>query len=122
MTADSEPTGAIDAVAVLREPLRRRLFEFVRAARRPVTRDEAAAAVGVSRKLAAFHLDKLTDAGLLRSGSASGAFPAVGRRPKGYEPVDVAIQGSIPARRHELLAEIPVPGTLRGGNREATQE
>nr|WP_221464375.1 hypothetical protein [Actinophytocola algeriensis] len=31
------------------------MYTFIRTASRPVTRDEAAAAVGISRKLAAFH-------------------------------------------------------------------
>ncbi|MCA1835373.1 MAG: transcriptional regulator, partial [Actinobacteria bacterium] len=45
---------AIRAVAALDDELRRGMYAFIRAARRPVTRDEAAAAVGISRKLAAF--------------------------------------------------------------------
>jgi hypothetical protein len=47
---------AIRAIAALDDDLRWGMYEFIRAARRPVTRDEAAAAVGISRKLAAFHL------------------------------------------------------------------
>ena len=50
--------GTLSAIAVLADDLRRRMYEFIRRADGPVTRDEAAAAVGISRKLAAFHLDK----------------------------------------------------------------
>jgi predicted ArsR family transcriptional regulator len=97
--------GAIQAVATLGEDPRRRLYTFARAARRPVSRDEAAEAVGISRKLAAFHLDKLVDAGLLRPSGAAGV-RRVGRPRKVYEPADAVVQVSIPARRHEVLAEI----------------
>ena len=83
------------------------MYEYIRAARRPVTRDEAAAAVGISRKLAAFHLDKLVDAGTLRASyqSADGV-RRVGRTPKVYEPAGTDIQVSIPPRSHDILAGI----------------
>ena len=96
-------TPAIRAVATLADELRGGMYEFIRAAGRPVTRDEAAAAVGISRKLAAFHLDKLVEAGLLR---ASYRPMGVGRAPKVYEPGEVDIRVSIPQRRPDLLAEI----------------
>ena len=41
------------------------LYLIVRSHERPVSRDEAAPAASISRKLAAFHLDKLADRGLL---------------------------------------------------------
>src|SRR5947209_4096469 len=94
---------AIKAIAALDDDLRWGMYEYIRAARRPVTRDEAAAAVGISRKLAAFHLDKLVEAGLLR---ASYRPMGVGRAPKVYEPGEVDIRVSIPQRRPDLLAEI----------------
>ncbi|ONI79263.1 transcriptional regulator [Actinosynnema sp. ALI-1.44] len=94
----------IKAVAALDDDLRWRMYTFIRAERRPVTRDEAAASVGISRKLAAFHLDKLVDAGLLRAGyQAAGK---VGRAPKVYEPTNVDIRVAIPQRQHDVLAEI----------------
>jgi len=55
----------LEGIALLREPVRRQLLLHVRAAEGPVSRDDAAAAVGVSRSLAAFHLDRLAAAGLL---------------------------------------------------------
>ena len=60
-----DPEEEISAVASLAEPLRRALYEFVVAAPGPVGRDEAAEAVGVSRQVAAYHLDRLIDDGLL---------------------------------------------------------
>ncbi|WP_344946037.1 helix-turn-helix transcriptional regulator [Actinomadura miaoliensis] len=104
---DSSGDAAISSIGVLAEGLRRRMFAFIRRARRPVTRDEAAASVGISRKLAAFHLDKLVDAGLLRAHyAAPEGNRKVGRRPKVYEPTGVQIRLSIPERRHELLADL----------------
>ena len=100
-------TAAIAAAAVLADDLRQRLYAFIRRAERPVTRDEAAAAVGISRKLAAFHLDKLVDAGLLRTGSARPAgLPRPGRAAKTYQPSGAEVQLSIPPRRLGVLAEI----------------
>ncbi|HJP75561.1 MAG TPA: transcriptional regulator [Pseudonocardiaceae bacterium] len=91
------------------------MYAFIRAARRPVTRDEAAAAVGISRKLAAFHLDKLVDAGVLQADyqPVSGIRKA-GRAPKVYQPVDADIRISIPSRQPDLLADILLDAVLDG--------
>lgn len=98
---------AIRAIAALDDDLRRGMHEYIRAARRPVTRDEAAAAVGISRKLAAFHLDKLVDAGALRAHyQQADGVRRVGRVPKVYEPSAADIRVSIPQRSHEMLAGI----------------
>ncbi|QKG18787.1 helix-turn-helix transcriptional regulator [Actinomadura verrucosospora] len=117
MTSDvsgsSAAKSAIESLGVLQEDLRRRMFLFIRRARHPVTRDEAAASVGISRKLAAFHLDKLVDAGLLRARyAAPGGVPKVGRQPKVYEPSEAQIQVSVPERRHELLADLLLTAVL----------
>ena len=74
------------AIALLADELRQRLYRFVAAQPGPVTRDEAAAAVGISRKLAAFHLDKLTATGLLEATAPDPASrrPGPGRAPKAY--------------------------------------
>ena len=110
---------AIRAVAILGDDVRRRLFGFTRAARRPVSRDEAAAAVGISRKLAAFHLDKLVEAGLLHARFHGTGGPRVGRRPKVYEPADTGIEISIPVRRYELLADILTQAVLRENEQQS---
>ncbi|MFJ6718609.1 MULTISPECIES: helix-turn-helix domain-containing protein [unclassified Streptomyces] len=115
----SSEDAAIDSVSALGEGTRRQMFAFIRRARRPVTRDEAAASAGISRKLAAFHLDKLVDAGLLRAryGSPTG-IRKVGRQPKVYEPTDTPIQVSIPDRRHELLAGMLLQAVVSEGEGE----
>jgi len=111
---------AIRAVAALDEPSRRGMYAFIRDARRPVTRDEAAAAVGISRKLAAFHLDKLVEAGVLVASSARAG--RVGRAPKAYQPSDVDIRVSIPVRQHDILAGILVEAVLTEGSAERATE
>lgn len=104
---------AIRAVAALQDQLRRGMYLFIRRTRRPVTREEAAAAVGISRKLAAFHLDKLVEAGVLRARyQAVGETRKVGRTPKAYEPADTDIQLSIPHREHDILADILLDAVL----------
>ena len=106
--------GTLSAVAVLADDLRRRMYEFIRRADGPVSRDEAAAAVGISRKLAAFHLDKLVDAGLLEAGFARPAgLRRAGRASKVYAPADVDVQVSIPPRDHAVLADILVGASPR---------
>lgn len=101
--------AAITAVAALEDDLRRAMYGFIRAAHHPVTREQAAQAVGISVKLATFHLDKLVHAGLLRSyfPTATG-LRKVGRTAKAYEPADVNIAISLPQREHDLLAAILV--------------
>src|SRR5688572_13178345 len=64
----SKPTFAqkLADLSTLLEPTRGRLYGYVAGETAPVTRDQAANAVGISRSKAAFHLDKLVDARLLR--------------------------------------------------------
>ncbi|WP_033296023.1 helix-turn-helix transcriptional regulator [Amycolatopsis jejuensis] len=106
MTSD---LATIRAVAALDEDLRRGMYGFIRGAGRPVTREEAAAAVGISRKLAAFHLDKLVAAGLLRARYETvGGVRKVGRAPKVYEPAATDFAITIPPRQPDVLAAILV--------------
>ena len=58
-------TPDIEHIATLSEPVRRRLYFYVAGRGTPVSRDQAARHVKISRALAAFHLDKLVDDGLL---------------------------------------------------------
>jgi len=119
---DVQSDAALSAAAVLTDEHRRRMYTYIRQADSPVTRDEAAAAVGISRKLAAFHLDKLVAAGLLR---ASYARPAglrrAGRTPKAYEPSGVDLHLSIPQREHALLAGILVDAVSGASAEDAGQ-
>jgi predicted ArsR family transcriptional regulator len=104
-------TETTSAAAALDDDLRRRLYLFVRSARRPVSRDEAAASAGISRKLAAFHLDKLVERGLLRFeyGRPSGrGGPGAGRTSKLYEPSELEIDISIPERHYDFVGGLLV--------------
>ncbi|MFI5765717.1 helix-turn-helix transcriptional regulator [Streptomyces sp. NPDC051563] len=103
----------IDVIALLQEPVRRRLYEYVVAQGREVGRNEAAEATGVARTLAAHHLDRLTEAGLLESGSrrlTGRSGPGAGRPAKVYTRARVERSVSLPARDYrtaaELLAEV----------------
>ncbi|MFI1654583.1 helix-turn-helix domain-containing protein [Streptomyces sp. NPDC020472] len=112
-STETAPADRIQSASVLGEESRRRMFAFIRRAGHPVSRDEAAASVGISRKLAAFHLDKLVDAGLLRARYGTpGAVRRVGRQTKVYEPADAQITVSIPERRHQLLADLLLEAVL----------
>src|SRR5260221_11753677 len=51
-------------VSGLDDPVRRRLYDYVSASGEPVGREEAAAATGIGRPLAAYHLDRLVSLGL----------------------------------------------------------
>jgi len=104
--ADRDP---IDAVASLAEPNRRRLYEFVTGRGDAVGRDEVVAALGIKRELAAFHLDRLVEAGLLqteyrRLSGRTG--PGAGRPAKLYRRTDAEIGLSLPARRYAWAADV----------------
>jgi predicted ArsR family transcriptional regulator len=107
---------SLATAALLVDAVRGRIYRFVRRARRPVTRDEAAAAARVSRNLAAFHLDRLVDAGLLRASSGHAAAPRVGRRPKVYELGPAEVHLDVPRRQHGLLAGVLVETLTAGGS------
>lgn len=94
------------------DPVRRALYDYTRRQGHPVTREQAAETVGVSRGLAAFHLDKLVEAGLLaaRYQAPEGEVRGRGRTPKVYEPAGGALSLTIPQRRYELIAGILAEG------------
>ena len=99
----------IDGVAVLKDPVRRSLFLYVSRAAADVSRDEAAEAVAVSRALAAFHLDKLVEEGLLETSfrrltGRSG--PGAGRPAKLYRRSERELAVTLPPREYELAARL----------------
>jgi predicted ArsR family transcriptional regulator len=117
--------GNTTAIAALADPLRRRLFELVRNAGHPLSRDEAAEGAGISRSLAAFHLDKLVDRGLLtfayaRPEGRSG--PGAGRPSKVYEPSDVEIEVSIPERNYDVIGKLLVDSIMAEPGQAARAE
>ncbi len=109
MTKQSSVENAVGAVALLDEPKRRQLYQLVAASGSLVGRDEAAAALGISRELAAFHLDRLVAAGMLdteymRLGGRRG--PGAGRPAKLYRRADHELAVSFPPRHYDLAADL----------------
>lgn len=105
--------GEISVLAVLADPVRRRLYEYVTEQPHDISRSEAAQAVGIQRTLAAFHLDRLAEAGLVdvifrRPAGRSG--PGAGRPAKLYRRAEAEYQVSMPPRDYrgaaELLADV----------------
>ncbi|MET9700512.1 transcriptional regulator [Streptomyces sp. NPDC006529] len=118
----------IEAIAALQDPVRRRLYEYVAAQGREVGRNEAAEAAGVARTLAAHHLDRLAEAGLLDSGSrrlTGRTGPGAGRPAKVYTRARTERSVSLPARDYrtaaELLAEAAEEAGLDAGLRAAAR-
>lgn len=99
----------LNRAAALADPVRQRLFEYVRSADEPVGRDEAAEAVGVGRPLAAYHLDQMVALGLIevsfarRTGRTG---PGAGRPAKLYSIAATEIRVQIPPRDDTLLARL----------------
>jgi predicted ArsR family transcriptional regulator len=116
---DQQLTG----LAGLGDPIRRALYRYVADRGIPVSRDAAAHAAGISRPLAAYHLDKLVDDGLLepryqRRSSRRG--PGAGRPAKHYVRADRQIELSLPARDYAALAEL-LAGALEADPSGAAQ-
>ncbi|MGE2727798.1 helix-turn-helix transcriptional regulator [Mycolicibacterium pulveris] len=103
--------AALTGLSHLEDPVRRQLYECVAESDTPISREQAAAAVGIGRTLAAYHLDKLADAGLLtisyqRLTGRDG--PGAGRPAKLYARAPGEMTISVPPRDYELLARLLV--------------
>ena len=99
----------VAGVASLAEPQRRALYQFVVTRGDAVSKDEAAAAMGVARTVAAFHLDRLVADGLLttefrRLTGRKG--PGAGRPAKLYRRAEGELSVSLPARQYDLAARL----------------
>ena len=113
----------LDSIAPLAEPIRRALYLHVASSPDAVGRDAAAAAVGISRALAAFHLDRLVEAGLLetefrRLTGRSG--PGAGRPAKLYRQSARQVDVSLPERRDDILAGLFATALETGRNESAS--
>lgn len=108
------PCGGLDPLAglsALDDPVRQRLYQYIASRDEPVAREDAASAVGISRTLAAYHLDKLAEAGILavsyaRPAGRSG--PGAGRPAKRYSRTRAELSVSVPPRNYALLADLLV--------------
>jgi predicted ArsR family transcriptional regulator len=97
----------VAAVAALADPTRRRVYDAVARNESAVGRDEVAQELAIGRTLAAFHLDKLAEAGLLEYHFERG--PAGGRPAKRYRRSAGERSVTVPPRSYvgaaALLAE-----------------
>jgi predicted ArsR family transcriptional regulator len=106
---DPDLEQRIGGIAALDQPLRRDLYRVLSERVDWVTRDEASAALGIPRSVAAFHLDKLVDAGIAeisfeRTSGRSG--PGAGRPSKRYRRSTDEVAASIPDRRYDLAGSL----------------
>jgi len=107
--AVAEAPSAVAAVATLDEPTRRRIYDHVRAHTVPLSRDDVADSLRITRQSAAFHLDRLAEKGLLavtfarRSGRSG---PGAGRPAKLYERSIDEVSVSLPPRHYDLAAQL----------------
>jgi predicted ArsR family transcriptional regulator len=94
-------------LCVLDDPARWAAYLAVRTGGRPLTRAEVADEVGISVRLAAFHLEKLLSEGFLEATYERDERSAgVGHPAKRYRPTGLELEVSIPPRRYDLAAEI----------------
>lgn len=99
---------------VLGESTRRRIFEAVRTAAGPVTRDDVAVSAQVNRRLAAFHLERLAASGLVTVDYARPddrkPGPGAGRPSKRYQATAIQLDLTLPRRSYDLAARILARG------------
>jgi predicted ArsR family transcriptional regulator len=119
MTAPDDLDSGLAALAALTDDVRRAAYRAVVAGgAAPVGRDEVAEQLGVGRTLAAFHLDKLVDAGLLevsyaRRNGRTG--PGAGRPAKLYRVAADEHVVSVPPRDYRTAAELLAESVERSG-------
>lgn len=105
----AENAADLASVSCLDDEVRGRLYAFVCTRTEPAGRDEAAAAVGIGRALAVYHLDKLVEAGLLtasyRRPPGRGG-PGAGRPAKVYARSRNEFMVTVPTREYELAARL----------------
>jgi predicted ArsR family transcriptional regulator len=108
----------VAAVGLLADPTRRRLYLYLRERQEPVGREEAARDTGIKPRLAAFHLDRMVDAGLLEveyrrlSGRVG---PGAGRPARVYSLSSRAFSVEIPQTRYALAASMMATALSDGG-------
>jgi predicted ArsR family transcriptional regulator len=99
----------VATVSTLDDPVRRAVFDLVSGSQTPVSRDEAAEALDLTRRAAAFHLDRLAEQGLVavefrRLTGRTG--PGAGRPSKLYRRAADEVAVTIPERHYDLAGEL----------------
>ena len=113
----------LQRVAPLAEPARRAIYLYVVSRGEDVTRDEVASALRIGRSLAAFHLEKLLEHGLVEAGyrRVSGrSGPGAGRPAKVYRP-GPELRLTVPHRDYELAVRLLAEAAQQGDG-AATRE
>jgi predicted ArsR family transcriptional regulator len=108
----------VHGIAALDNPISRKAYRLV-VEEQWVSRDTAAETLGVARSVAAFHLDKLVDAGLLeaRFERVSGRTgPGAGRPAKLYGRSDQDFELSLPPRRYDLAGSLLADAVTRAAS------
>lgn len=96
-------------VAALGDATRRRVFFTVREAGVLMGKDDVAGAVGITRRLAGFHLDKLVEQGFLRAEfkrRSGRTGPGAGRPAKLYALAEAEEDSRLHVTHYDLLAEL----------------
>jgi predicted ArsR family transcriptional regulator len=120
--SSSRSEADLASVSCLDDQVRGRLYAYVASRNEPVRRDEAAAAVGIGRALAVYHLDKLVESGLLtasyrRPPGRSG--PGAGRPAKVYTRSGGEFLVAVPPREYHLAARLLVQAVAADGSGQA---
>jgi predicted ArsR family transcriptional regulator len=107
--ARDDLAGQVAGVAALADPIRRDLYLYVSDQSSPISRDQAADALGIARHTAKFHLDKLAEEGLLnisfkRLSERRG--PGAGRPTKLYARSSRQLSVILPERRYDLAGHL----------------
>lgn len=97
------------SVAVLGDPVRKKLYDLLRSSDGSLSRDECAEALELPRSTLRTQLDKLVDEGLLRVefrkvGHRTG--PGSGRPTKLYAVARAEVSASVPPRHYDLAATL----------------
>lgn len=112
-------------LSVLGDHTRWHIYQQIRRAGRPLSRQEIAERVHIPARLATFHLERLLEAGMLtahyaRPPGRSG--PGAGRTAKYYAPADVELDLSIPQRGYELVGTLLVDALHAAAGGEPPRE
>src|SRR5438270_9590391 len=105
MASDAAFDDPVHDIAALDQPLRRQIYQLLADERRWLSRDDVAAALGVARSVAVFHLERLAEARLVdvhqaRTSGRTG--PGAGRPAKLYRRAEQEINVSVPERHYYL--------------------
>lgn len=112
-------------IGALADDTRRALYEYVCGRPEPVSREQAATALGFAQHNATFHLDRLVAEGLLEAGYRrlnGRAGPGAGRPSKLYRRSEREFAVSLPPRRYDLVGNILATAVTRAEGGEPLSE